>query len=145
MGPTEGRTEFRIGEQASMMRTVTEGDVDAFAALSGDFNPLHVDRAFAARSRFGRRIAHGMFTAGLISAVLGNDLPGPGAIYLSQQINFLAPVFIGDTIRILVEVTGWRADKRIVTLRTDGFNQDGTQVVSGEAVFLYEPPSSGGP
>jgi 3-hydroxybutyryl-CoA dehydratase len=79
-----------------------------------------------------------MFTGGLISAVLGNRLPGPGAIYLSQQIEFLAPVFIGDTITATVEVTAWRPDKRIITLKTDAYNQADTQVVTGKAVLLVE-------
>jgi 3-hydroxybutyryl-CoA dehydratase len=79
-----------------------------------------------------------MFTGGLISAVLGNKLPGPGAIYLSQQLEFLAPVFIGDTITATVEVTAWRPDKRIITLRTDAYNQADTQVVTGKAVLLVE-------
>jgi 3-hydroxybutyryl-CoA dehydratase len=79
-----------------------------------------------------------MFTAGLISAVLGNKLPGPGAIYLSQQIEFLAPVFIGDTITAAVEVTAWRPEKRIITLKTDAYNQAEEQVVTGKAVLLVE-------
>ncbi|MBU1879309.1 MAG: MaoC family dehydratase, partial [Chloroflexi bacterium] len=90
------RQDFQIGEQATFTKTITEADVNALADLIGDHNPVHMDEAFAAGTRFGRRIAHGVFTSGLISAVLGNDLPGPGAIYLSQQIEFLAPVFIGD-------------------------------------------------
>jgi len=102
----------------------------------GDFNPIHVDEEYAAASRFGARIAHGMLTGGLISAVLGNQLPGPGSIYLSQQINFLAPVYIGDTITAVVEVTAWRADKRIITLQTNCYNQNDEQIASGEAVLL---------
>jgi len=132
------REDFQLGEQASFTKTVTEADVTTFAGLIGDFNPLHVDAEFARKSRFGRRIAHGMFSGGLISAVLGNKLPGHGAIYLSQQIEFLAPVYIGDTITATVEVIAWRPDKRIITLRTDCHNQDGKQVVAGKAVLLAE-------
>jgi len=131
-------TSFQIGERASFGKTVTEADVTTFAGLIGDFNPIHVDAEYARKSRFGRRVAHGMFTAGLISAVLGNKLPGPGAIYLSQQLEFLAPVFIGDTITATVEVIAWRPEKRIITLKTDAYNQEEKQVVTGKAVLLVE-------
>jgi len=130
------RTDFQLGERASFTKTVTEADVTTFAGLIGDFNPIHVDAEYARKSRFGRRIAHGMFAGGLISAVLGNKLPGPGSIYLSQQIEFLAPVYIGDTITATVEVVSWRPDKRIITLKTDCYNQDEKQVVTGKAVLL---------
>jgi 3-hydroxybutyryl-CoA dehydratase len=130
--------DFRIGERASFTKTVTEADVTTFAGLIGDFNPIHVDAEYARKSRFGQRVAHGMFTGGLISAVLGNRLPGPGAVYLSQQIEFLAPVFIGDTITATAEVAAWRPDKRIITLKTDAYNQAGKQVVTGKAVLLVD-------
>lgn len=133
-------TTFHIGQQASFTKTVTEDDVSTFAQLIGDLNPVHVDSEYARKSRFGRRIAHGMFTGGLISAVLGNSLPGPGSIYLSQQIEFLAPVYIGDTITATAEITSWRSDKRIVTLKTDAHNQEGKQVVTGKAVLLVDRP-----
>ncbi|MGD8488886.1 MAG: MaoC family dehydratase [Anaerolineae bacterium] len=129
---------FRIGQRATFTKTVTESDVTTFAGLIGDFNPIHVDAEYARKSRFGRRVAHGMLTGGLISAVLGNKLPGPGAIYLSQQIEFLAPVFIGDTITARVEVSAWRPEKRIITLKTDAYNQAEEQVVTGKAVLLVE-------
>ena len=135
------RSDFYVGEQASLAKTVSETDVAAYAELIGDFNPLHVDEGYARKSRFGRRIAHGMFTGGLISAVLGNKLPGAGGIYLSQQIEFLAPVYIGDTITAIAEVTAWRPDKRILTLKTDCFNQDERQVVTGKAVLLVDRPA----
>jgi len=143
MAATEGstvRSDFRLGERASFAKTVTEADVTTFAGLIGDFNPIHVDAEYARRSRFGQRVAHGMFTGGLISAVLGNKLPGLGSIYLSQQIEFLAPVFIGDTITAIVEVANWQPDKRIITLKTDCYNQDDKQVVTGKAALLIERP-----
>ena len=130
--------DFRIGQQASFTKTVTEADVTTFAGLVCDFNPIHIDAEYARKSRFGQRVAHGMFTGGLISAVLGNRLPGPGSIYLSQQIEFLAPVFIGDTITASAEVTSWRPEKRIITLKTDAYNQDNVQVVTGLAVLLVD-------
>jgi len=143
MAATEGstvRSDFRLGERASFAKTVTEADVTTFAGLIGDFSPIHVDAEYARRSRFGQRVAHGMFTGGLISAVLGNKLPGPGSTYLSQQIEFLAPVFIGDTITAIVEVANWQPDKRIITLKTDCYNQDDKQVVTGKAALLVERP-----
>jgi 3-hydroxybutyryl-CoA dehydratase len=138
METTATRTSFAVGQRDSFTKTVTEADVTTFAGLIGDFNPLHVDAEYARKSRFGRRVAHGMFTGGLISAVLGNKLPGPGAIYLSQQLEFLAPVYIGDTITASVEVSAWRPEKRIITLKTDAYNQADEQVVTGKAVLLVE-------
>jgi 3-hydroxybutyryl-CoA dehydratase len=132
------RNDFTIGQRDTFTKTVTEADVTTLAGVIGDFNPIHVDAEYARKSRFGQRVAHGIFTGGLISAVLGNKLPGPGAIYLSQQLEFLAPVFIGDTITAAVEVTEWRPEKRILTLKTDAYNQDGKQVVTGKAVLLVD-------
>lgn len=123
-----------LGARATRSRTITEADLVLFAGLSGDINPVHMDAVYAARSRFGARIVHGMLTASLVSAVLGNQLPGPGAIYLEQRLRFEAPVYIGDTLTAAVEVIALRAEKRIVTLRTECANQDGTLVLSGEAV-----------
>ena len=126
-----------IGASAQRTRALTDDAVALFALASGDENPIHLDEDYAARSPFGRRIAHGMLTASLISAVLGNDLPGHGSIYLSQSLRFVAPVFIGDTITARVEVVATRAEKRLVTLRTECFNQDGVVVVTGEALVKY--------
>ena len=132
------RANFYVGEQASLTKTVTDSDVATFAELIGDHNPIHTDDEYARNSRFGRRVAHGIFTGGLISAVLGNHLPGPGAIYLSQQLEFLAPVFIGDTITAVVEVTSWRPEKRIITFKTDAYNQEKIQVATGQSVLMVE-------
>ena len=125
-----------VGATASRSKTFTEDDVRFFAHLSGDANPVHLDEAYAASTRFGRRIVHGMFTAALISAVLGNDLPGPGTIYLSQTLQFKAPVYLGDTVTATVEVTRIREERGIVTLATTCTRQDGTVVLVGEAVVL---------
>jgi len=134
-------SDFPSGERASLAKTITEDDVNACAELFGDYNPIHVDKEYARQSRFGRRIAHGVFTGGLISAVLGNKLPGPGSIYLSQQLDFRAPVYIDDTITATVEVVSWRPDKRIITLKTDCYNQDEKQVATGKAVLLVDRPA----
>ncbi|TEU12259.1 MAG: MaoC family dehydratase [Anaerolineales bacterium] len=128
----------KLGETASLARTITEIDVQQFAELVGDNNPVHVDDAFASKTRFGRRIAHGMWGVSLISAVLGTRLPGPGTIYLSQTIQFLAPIYLGDTVTAQVTVAKVRDDKPIVTLETLCQNQNGEVVVKGEAVVLVE-------
>ena len=104
--------------------------------FSGDHNPVHLDEAYAAKTRFGHPIAHGMLVAGLISAVLGTELPGPGSIYLSQTLHFRAPVYIGDQVTATVEVVAIRPDKPIVTMKTVCTNQSGQIVLEGEAVLL---------
>ena len=124
------------GDKASRSLTITDQAIQAFADLTGDHNPVHLDDSYAAGTRFGRRIAHGMIAAGLISATLANDLPGPGSVYLSQTLQFKAPVFPGDTVTATVEVRSVRPDKPIVTLSTLCTKQDGTLVIEGEAVIL---------
>lgn len=125
-----------IGVTSSRTRTITDEDIRAFAQASGDTNSIHLDDAYAASTPFGRRIAHGMLTASLISGILGNDLPGVGSIYLGQNVKFKAPVFIGDTVTATVELTNYREDKRIATFRTTVTNQDGVLVLDGEAVVI---------
>jgi 3-hydroxybutyryl-CoA dehydratase len=124
------------GEKASRTTVITDEMIRAFAALTGDSNPVHLDDVYAAATRFGRRIAHGMIAAGLISAALANDLPGPGTVYLSQTLQFKAPVYPGDTITTTVEVKNVRPDKPIATLVTVCKNQEGVVVLEGEAVVL---------
>ena len=125
-----------IGDQATRRKTFSDEDVRAFAQISGDTNPIHLDDHYAAQTRFGRRLVHGMLTASLLSATLANDLPGEGTIYMSQSLQFKAPVFIGDTITATVEVTAFRAERGIATLATTCANQDGAIVLQGEAVVL---------
>ncbi|MCC6802753.1 MAG: MaoC family dehydratase [Anaerolineae bacterium] len=127
---------WNIGETASRIRTISDDDVRAFAQISGDTNSIHLDDTYAASTPFGRRIVHGMLTASLISAVIGNDLPGIGTIYLGQDLKFKAPVFIGDTVTATVEIVKYREDKRITTLRTTCTKADGTLVIEGEAVVI---------
>ena len=128
----------QVGEKAALRRTITDEMVVAFADLVGDHNPVHLDEAFAATTRFGRRIAHGMLVAGLISTVIASDLPGPGTVYLSQTLQFKAPVYLGDTVTVTLEVVKVREDKPIVTLTTVCTNQDGKTVIEGEAVALVQ-------
>lgn len=125
-----------VGDAAEISKTVTDDDVRAFAEVTGDRNPVHLDDEYAASTRFGRRVAHGMLGASLISAVLANELPGRGTVYLSQTLRFTAPVFPGDTVTARVTVKNVREDKPVVTLETVCTNQRGERVVEGEAVVL---------
>jgi 3-hydroxybutyryl-CoA dehydratase len=124
------------GDSSSRTTTITDEMIRGFADLSGDTNPIHLDDVYAAGTRFGRRIAHGMIAASLISATLANDLPGPGTVYLSQTLQFKAPVYPGDTLTTRVEVKSVRPDKPIVTLATVCKNQSDVVVLEGEAVVL---------
>lgn len=135
---------LQAGDKASRTTTITDAMIRAFADLTGDTNPVHLDDAYAADTRFGRRIAHGMIAAGLISATLANDLPGPGTVYLSQTLQFKAPVYPGDAITTTVEVKSVRPDKPIVTLRTSCKNQDDKVVLEGEAVVLVSSSNQSG-
>lgn len=127
-----------VGARATRTNTITRAMITHFAEVSGDFNPIHLDPVEAARSPFGERIAHGFLLASFISAVVGNDMPGPGTIYMGQTLKFLAPVRIEDVIMTSVEVIAVHEGKHIVTLRTDCTNQEGTVVLSGEAIVKYK-------
>ena len=129
-------TTLQVGDTAALTKTITDEDIRTFAALTGDHNPIHLDDEYAATTRFGRRIAHGMLSASLISAVLANELPGRGSVYLSQSLKFLAPVYPGDTVTARVTITKIREDKPIVTLETVCCNQRDEQLLIGEAVVL---------
>jgi len=110
--------EIRIGQQISYSQTITDSDIKCFAGISGDHNPVHVDEVYASNSRFGKRIAHGLMSAGFFSALFGTKLPGPGCVYVEQTLKFLRPVFIGDTVTASVEVTNIDAKKRRVFFKT---------------------------
>jgi 3-hydroxybutyryl-CoA dehydratase len=126
------------GESATLVKTITQSDIEQFAELVGDRNPVHVNPDFAKKTRFGRPIAHGMWGLSLVSAVLGTKLPGPGTIYLSQTVQFKAPVFAGDTLTAKVKVLEVRKDKPIVKLETTCENQKGELILKGESVVLVE-------
>lgn len=130
---------FTLGQQATFTKPISGADVAQFAEITGDSNPLHVDEEFASRSRFGGRIAHGILTAGLISTVIGMQLPGPGGIYVSQTLNFLKPVRIGDTITAAAEVLSYDAARRRLRLKTTCVNQRDELVLDGEAVVIVDP------
>lgn len=128
---------LNVGDTASRSKVITDEDVRTFAAISGDENPIHLDEKFAADTPFGKRIVHGMLSASLISAVLANDLPGHGSIYLGQTLKFKAPVFIGDEITARVTVTSVRDGKPIAKLETVCTNQRDEIVIEGEATVHY--------
>ena len=127
--------ELHVGMAAERTRLVNDELVRRYAELTEDFNPVHVDEAAAAKSRFGGRIAHGMLSGGLISAVLGMDLPGPGALWLSQRMKFTRPVMLGDTITTRVEVLELIPAKRRARLATTCRNQRGELTLDGEALI----------
>ncbi len=130
--------QIKVGERAEFGKTVSESDIYQYAGITGDFNPAHVNEVYAQKTFFKTRIAHGMLTAGFISAVIANQLPGPGTIYIKQDLVFLAPVRMGDTIIAKVEVIEVLAEKNRLRLRTVCSNQEGIKVLDGEA--LVSPP-----
>ena len=137
---SDGVLGVKVGDRAEFEKKVTPEDIEMFARASGDTNPLHRDPAYAAKTRFGECIAHGMLSAGFISAALGTKLaPHCCVVYLSQTLRFLRPVKIGDTVKAVAEVKGVEPEKRIMTLETNCFNQAGEPVVKGEAVVLLDP------
>ncbi len=126
---------YLIGEQAKLSKQMCEEDVNRFADISGDYNPLHVNRDIAQKSVFGRKIVHGMLVGSLLSAVIGMELPGPGTIYLEQSLKFLNPTFIGDTLTAIVEIVSiLNENKGILKLKTQIINQNDELVVDGYAI-----------
>ena len=130
--------ELKVGDTARFSKTISESDVYLFAGVTGDLNPAHVNEDYAKDNFFKTRIAHGMLSASFISTVIGTMLPGPGSIYMRQEVSFLAPVKIGDTVTAIVEVAEIIADKRRIRLKTYCINQENKTVVDGEA--LVSPP-----
>lgn len=127
--------EMNPGDSAEFAKTISEADIYNFAGVSGDFNPAHMNEEYAKNTFFKKRIAHGMLSAGFISTVLGTKLPGAGAVYMKQELKFLAPVYIGDTITARAEVDEINHEKNRVTLKTTCTNQDGVVVIDGVAVM----------
>jgi 3-hydroxybutyryl-CoA dehydratase len=133
-------SELKVGDVAEFAKTVSESDIYLYAGVSGDLNPAHINESYAQNTFFKTRIAHGMLSAGFISAAIGMQLPGPGTIYLRQELNFRAPVRVGDTVTARVEIIEIIADKKRVRLKTTCVNQEGTLVLDGEAVV--SPPKA---
>ena len=128
--------ELTVGQADSLTRTLTEEDLLLFAKVSGDTNPVHLDKAFAATTQFEGRIAHGMWTSSLISCALATKLPGPGGIYLSQEVKFMRPVKVGDTVTVKLEVLDINERRKRATVSTNVVNQDGKTVVKGKAEIM---------
>ena len=139
----EGKSihELKVGDSAQISKMITEEVINDFARSTGDFNPIHLDQSYAEKTSFKGRIAHGLLSVGLLSTVLGNILPGHGTIYLSQEVKFLAPVRIGDTLTARVEVMELVAEKNRAKFRTTCMNQDGKEVADGAAWVM--PPKKG--
>lgn len=129
--------KIHVGDIAEFSKTISGKDVQTFADLTGDYNPVHLDEDYARETRFGRRIAHGMLTASLISSVIAHKLPGEGTIYLGQTLQFLAPVYLDDTVTARVTVVKIREDKPIATLETVCVNQRGEMLIKGEATVFF--------
>ena len=136
--------DLQIGERASFSKTISESDVYLFAGITGDFNPAHVNRPYAEKTFFKARIAHGILVAGLLSAVMANHLPGPGTVYIHQDLHFTAPVYIGDTVTARVEIRSIDLGHNRVELQTTCINQNGETVVDGQAT-VSPPKRSSGP
>ncbi|CAN2039423.1 (R)-specific enoyl-CoA hydratase [Candidatus Magnetomoraceae bacterium gMMP-15] len=132
--------EIKVGDFAEFAKTISESDIYTYAGVTGDLNPAHINQQYAEKTFFKGRIAHGMLLGGFISAAIAMKLPGYGAIYLKQELKFLAPARIGDTITAKIEVIEVITEKNIIKLRTTCANQDGTLVVDGEA--LISPPKA---
>lgn len=128
--------DLKVGMKASVAKTITESDVTLYAGLTLDINPAHLNEQYAKTTMFKRRIAHGMLTAGLVSAVLGTKLPGEGSIYMRQELMFTAPVYFGDTITATVEIIELISEKNRVILSTTCTNQDGETVLKGKAKIM---------
>jgi acyl dehydratase len=124
--------ELVVGQKARRSKTVTGRDVDLYAEITGDRNPLHFDLAFAAGTRFGRLVAQGGITSGMLNALVAMDLPGPGTVFMSQTLKYLAPTYLGDTLTAEVEVLAVKPDKPVCQLKATITNQDGTVVLEGE-------------
>jgi 3-hydroxybutyryl-CoA dehydratase len=137
----QAKKKIKIGDYAEYSRIISEKDVLEFAEITGDYNPIHMDKLYAKSTSFHAPIVHGILTAGLISTIIGNHLPGPGTIYLKQQLNFHLPVYVGDMITARVEIISINHGKERVILRTICRNQNEDVVLDGKALVKLSNPS----
>jgi acyl dehydratase len=128
-----GPLELRVGQRIERTKTITDEDVESFARITGDRNPLHFDDAFAAGTRFGRRVAQGGITAGMLNALVAMDLPGAGTVFMSQSITYRAPAYVGDTLTARAEVISLKPDKPVCQLRFEIVNQNDKLLLEAEA------------
>ena len=133
------RMKHKVGDSDSVTMTITDEMVRAFAELSGDNNPVHLDDEFASKTRFKKRIAHGMLLGGLLSRVAGTKIPGPGTIVISQDIRYKEPCYIGDTVTAKITILHVRADKPIVKIASLVTNQNGDILIDGGAILYFDP------
>jgi acyl dehydratase len=138
-----GPLGLEIGQRARRTQTVTAREVELYAQITGDRNPLHFDAGFAARTRFGRLVAQGGIAAGMLNALVAMDLPGPGTVFMSQSLKYLAPTYLGDTLAAEVEVLALKPDKPVCQLRAVITNQDGVRVLEGECWTYTLLPAGG--
>lgn len=138
------RRTWNLGDSVQLTKTFGDAEIEKFVELTGDRNPLHTDEAFAAQTRFKRRITQGILSASLISTCIGMHLPGTGAIYLDQTLRFVKPVYVGDTVTLTATVSHIREDKPVLTLSTVWTNQHGQKVIEGEAHVLLMSPAEMG-
>ena len=132
-----------VGQKATRSLTLTQASVEAYASITGDYNPLHFDEKFAAGTKFGRRVVHGGLTSGILNALVAEDLPGPGTVFMSQELKYVAPVFIGDTITGEVEVLKVHETKPVTQVRATVRREDGEIVLEGECwCYTFQPVSS---
>lgn len=130
--------QLKLGDKASFEKTITEADISLFAGITGDFNPLHINAEAIKKTKYKGRLAHGLLTAGLISAIIGTKLPGIGTLYVTQDLKFISPVYSGDTIKATVEVISIDVQRNIAILNTFCINQEGMVVIEGTATV--KPP-----
>jgi acyl dehydratase len=131
---------LEVGQRARRSKTVTARDVELYAEITGDRNPLHFDPGFAGRTRFGRLVAQGGITAGMLNTLVAMDLPGPGTVFMSQSLRYLAPAYLDDTLTAEVEVLGLKADKPVCQLKATVTNQDGVVLLEGECwTYTLQP------
>jgi len=131
-------SSYKIGQVSTLTRTFTIDDVIAFANVTGDQNPIHLDEEYAKKTIYGKRIVHGMLVSSLFSNLIASELPGEGTIYLGQTLNFQAPVYIGDKLSVKIEVVALKIEKKIMTLKTEVKNEGSTLVLVGEAVVKFK-------
>jgi 3-hydroxybutyryl-CoA dehydratase len=139
MNEIDNEIKLTVGDKSHFSKTISESDVNLFSGLVADFHPMHVNAMIAEVSKSGKRLAQSALIVGLVNGVLRNHLPGKNFIILRQQVEYLKPVLLGDTVTVKVEVLNWSPEKRLVTMKMDCYNQFGKDILTGETVLIHEP------